>query len=198
LKRQPRSGRSRPRRSGPFGARRLLRIAIIAFFSIASFFIIVPADPETRLARCLGWLIRGDRYWPSCGARVRKRHGLPLAAEAVAKAVRAAAPNDQAGDKLGQLGPVSVGGSSWPGRSASAISTALRVNASDSPSAAAAGVALLRESLRRPPELPGRPLFERPPPHPSRQLRRNVIGHRCLLLFNRRRTSRRRDRQNME
>ena len=81
-----RGGRSRPRRSGPFGARRLLRIAIIAFFSIASFLIIVPADPETRLARCLGWLIRGDRYWPSRGARVRKRHGPPPAADAVPKA----------------------------------------------------------------------------------------------------------------
>ena len=42
-------------------------------------------DPETHLARCLGWLIRGDRYWPSSGAWVRKRHG-PLAADAVAKA----------------------------------------------------------------------------------------------------------------
>jgi hypothetical protein len=47
---------------------------------------IVPADPETHLARCLGRLIRSDRYWPSRGARVRRRHGLPLAADAVAKA----------------------------------------------------------------------------------------------------------------
>src|SRR4029077_17581555 len=41
----------------------------------------------------------------------------------------------------------------------STISTALRVNASDSPasSAAAASVALLREPLRRPPGLPDRP-----------------------------------------
>ena len=47
---------------------------------------IVPADPETHLAHCLGRLIRGDRYWPSREARVRKRHGPPLAADAVAKA----------------------------------------------------------------------------------------------------------------
>jgi len=64
-------------------------------------------------------------------------------------AVRGAAPNDQAGDKLAQVGPVSGGGQSWAGRPASAISTALRVNASDSPasSAAAASVALLREPV---------------------------------------------------
>ena len=47
---------------------------------------IVPADPETHLARCLGRLIRGDRYWPFHEARVRQRHDLPLAADAVAKA----------------------------------------------------------------------------------------------------------------
>jgi hypothetical protein len=43
-------------------------------------------DPQTHLARCLGWLIQSDRYCPSRGARVRKRHGPPLAVDAVAKA----------------------------------------------------------------------------------------------------------------
>src|SRR5271169_2371070 len=92
-------------------------------------------------------------------ARVRKRHGPPLAADAVAKA--AFAP------PLPTIKPVT----NWPklgqfprwiklgGRPASAISTALRVDASDSPAsnAAAASVALLREPRRRPPGLPDRP-----------------------------------------
>jgi len=108
----------------------------------------------------LGWLIRGDRYWPSREARVRKRHGPPLAADAVAKALFAPRLPTIKPDKLGEVGPAYVREYSWAGRPASAISTALRVNTRDSPAsrAAAAGVALLREPLRRPPGLPDRPL----------------------------------------
>jgi hypothetical protein len=43
-------------------------------------------NPRTHLARYLGWLIQRNRYCPSRGARVRKRRGPPLAADAVAKA----------------------------------------------------------------------------------------------------------------